>query len=249
MNQTAVITGASSGFGQAIARKLAQNGYQIVAIARRSDRLRELQEELGSPRICTLALDLRDRAALREAFLSLPKELSRIGVLVNAAGLALGQESFEHMEEEDIDTMIDTNIRGLLSVSKEVIPLLRANGGGHIFNFGSIAALYPYPGSNIYAGTKAFVAQFSLTLRNDLRKSNIKVTLIEPGLAKTEFSWVRFKGDVARSDAVYKDKVYLSANDIAQSVFALLSLPSHVNVNRIEIMPVSQSWNPLFVED
>lgn len=245
--KTAFITGASSGFGLATARALAKEGYKITALARRKDRLVELEKEFKG-QICPLALDVRDKKAVFEAVSNLPSEFKDINILINNAGLALGTEKFDELGIEDIETMVDTNIKGFLYVARAVIPLLRKAKNAYIFNLGSVAARNPYFGGNVYCGTKAFVRQFSLALRNDLRGSNIKVTNIAPGLCKTEFSEVRFKGNKAKADELYENTKYLNGEDIAKVISSILALPEHININEIELMPISQTWNGFFVE-
>lgn len=245
--KTAFITGASSGFGLATARALAKQGYKIIALARRKERLEALEKEFQG-QIYPLALDVRDKKAVFEAVSKLPSEFKDIDILVNNAGLALGTEKFDELSVEDIETMVDTNIRGFLYVARAVIPLLRKAKNAYIFNLGSVAGRNPYFGGNVYCGTKAFVGQFSLALRNDLRGSNIKVTNIAPGLCKTEFSEVRFKGDKAKANELYENTKYLSGEDIAKVISSILALPEHINVNEIELMPISQTWNGFFVK-
>lgn len=245
--KTAFITGASSGFGQATARALAKEGFKIIALARRKERLSELEREFEG-QIYSLALDVRDKDAVQESVTNLPKEFQNISVLINNAGLALGAQNFDEMSLEDIDIMVDTNIKGLLYTTRAVLPLLRVQKSAYIINIGSVAGRYAYPGGNVYCGTKAFVRQFSLALRSDLRGSNIKVTNIAPGLAKTEFSQVRFKGDTARANALYEHTKFLSGEDIAKVILSILNLPEHININELELMPVTQSFAPLYVE-
>lgn len=245
--KTAFITGASSGFGFESARILAQNGYKIIALARRKERLALLEKEFQG-QIYSLVLDVRDKENIFKAIKNLPENFKDISVLLNNAGLALGTQKFDELALEDIETMVDTNVKGFLYVARSVIPLMREQKSAHIFNLGSIAASNPYFGGNVYCGSKAFVRQFSLALRNDLRGSNIKVTNIAPGLCKTEFSEVRFKGDKKKADALYENTKYLKAEDIAKVILALLSLPEHINVNEIELMPVTQTWNGFFIE-
>ena len=244
---TAFITGASSGFGKECARELAKLGYKVIALARRESRLQELQSEF-SGQIHTICADVRDKKSVFEALETIPQNFRDISVLINNAGLALETLEFDKLNIEDIDTMVDTNVKGFLYVARAVIPLLRKQKSAHIFNLGSVAGRTPYFGGNVYCGTKAFVGQFSLALRNDLRGSNIKVTNIAPGLCKTEFSEVRFKGDKKKADAVYEGTKYLSAKDIAQVICAILSLPEHININEIELMPVTQSWAGFHLE-
>ena len=245
--KTALITGVSSGFGRACARALANENFKIVAIARRKERLEELEKEFKGKFHC-LELDVRDEKAVSEKISTLPNEFKDISVLINNAGLALGQEEFDKMSLDDINTMVDTNIKGFLYIAKAVIPLLRKQTSANIFNISSVAARNPYFGGNVYCGTKAFVSQFSLALRNDLRGSNIKVTTVAPGLCKTEFSEVRFKGDKKKADSLYEDTKFISAEDIAKVILSILNLPEHININEIELMPVTQTWAGFHIE-
>ncbi|MBZ7986999.1 SDR family NAD(P)-dependent oxidoreductase [Campylobacter canadensis] len=238
--KTAFITGASSGFGKAIAQKLLENNYKCVLLARRKEKLEEFKKNFNN-QVHIIACDVRDKNTLFKEINALPLEFKKIDVLVNSAGLALGANEFHKMSIEDMETMVDTNIKGLLYVSKAVLEIM--TNDAYIFNFGSVAANYPYFGANVYAGTKAFVGQFSLALRNDLRHTNIKVCDVAPGLCKTEFSIVRFKGDINAANKVYENTKYLSAEDIAEAVFSILSLNSYVNINRIELMPQTQTWS------
>ncbi len=245
--KTALVTGASSGFGEACAKALIQDGFKVVALARRKERL-ELLKEQFKEKIHILSLDVRDQKAVFNAIENLPKEFKDLEILLNNAGLALEQKEFDTLSLEDIDTMVDTNIKGFLYVARAVIPLLRKQKSAYIFNIGSVAARNAYFGGNVYCGTKAFVGQFSLALRNDLRGSNIKVTNIAPGLCKTEFSEVRFKGDKQKADALYENTKFISAKDIAKLLIALINLPEHININEIELMPVTQTWNGFHIE-
>jgi 3-hydroxy acid dehydrogenase / malonic semialdehyde reductase len=243
---TVFVTGASSGFGGAIARRFAAAGARVVATARRSDRLKDLAESLG-PRVLPVTLDVRDRAAVADAIGGLPEEFAEIDLLVNNAGLALGLNPAQEADLDDWDQMIDTNCKGLAYCTRAILPGMVARRRGHVINLGSVAGTYPYPGGNAYGGTKAFVHQFSLNLRSDLHGTGVRVTCIEPGLADTEFSLVRFGGDEAKADAVYTGMQPLTASDIAESVYWAATLPPHVNVNTIELMPVAQSFGPFQV--
>lgn len=246
MKNTAFITGATSGFGEAVARKLSQNGYKLVLLGRRKDRLEKLKNELGNAYI--INVDIRDKNALFKAIDELPSEFRDIEILLNNAGLALGQERVMEANLDDFETMIDTNIKGLLYATKAILPIMSQRKSGYILNLGSVAGAWPYPGANVYGATKAFVKQFSLNLRNDVKGDNIRVTEIAPGIAKTEFSMVRFKGDQAKSDAVYNSTKYLQADDIAQIVLDCINLPKSVNINSLEVMPTTQSWAGFFHE-
>jgi 3-hydroxy acid dehydrogenase / malonic semialdehyde reductase len=243
---TVFITGASSGFGAAIAHRFATAGARVVAAARRSDRLKDLAAELG-PRVLPVTLDVRDRAAVARVTGALPAEFAQIDVLVNNAGAALGLSPAQDADLDDWEQMIDTNCKGLAYCTRAILPGMVARRRGHVINLGSVAGTYPYPGGNAYGGTKAFVHQFSLNLRSDLHGTGVRVTCIEPGMADTEFSIVRFSGDQAKADAVYAGMQPLTADDIAESVYWAATLPPHVNVNTIELMPVAQSFAPFQV--
>ncbi|QKF64809.1 SDR family NAD(P)-dependent oxidoreductase [Campylobacter corcagiensis] len=244
MNKVVFITGATSGFGLETARIYAKNGYKVIALGRRASRLEKLKDEFESGVIHPLVVDVRDKNAVFEAVKNL--EFKNIDILVNNAGLALGQDSVKDANLDDFEVMIDTNIKGFLYVTKAVLPLM--NRGGTIFSIGSVAGNWPYAGSNVYGGTKAFVKQFSLNLRNDIRGSGIRVTNIEPGLCKTEFSLVRFGGDTAKAEAPYADTGYVKAQDIARIIYEISNLPANVNINRVEVMATTQSWAGFFFE-
>ena len=246
MKKTAFVTGATSGFGEAIARRLSKEGYKIVALARREDRLKKLASELGDTHI--IVADIRDKEAVFKAVESLPDKFKDIEVLVNNAGMALGLEKTIDAKVEDFETMIDTNVKGLIYSTKAVLPLLYKQEKGYIFNLGSTAGSWPYPGSNVYGATKAFVKQFSLNLRNDLVGTNIRVTNIEPGLCKTEFSEVRFRGDKAKADSLYENRSFITSEDIATILVNCLNMPGSVNINRVEVMANTQTWAGLAIE-
>jgi 3-hydroxy acid dehydrogenase / malonic semialdehyde reductase len=243
---TVLVTGASAGFGAAIARRFVAEGATVIASARRTDRLEALAAELG-PRLVPVALDVREPAAVAQVLAGLPDDIAAIDVLVNNAGLALGLEPAHQADLDDWDQMLDTNCRGLVHVTRAVLPGMVERGRGHVVNLGSVAGTYPYPGNNVYGATKAFVHQFSLNLRSDLHGSGVRVTSIEPGMAETEFTTVRFAGDQAKADAVYGGMQPLTADDIAASVLWAVSQPAHVNINVIELMPVAQSFAPFQV--
>jgi 3-hydroxy acid dehydrogenase / malonic semialdehyde reductase len=240
------VTGASSGFGAAVARRFAADGARVVAAARRSDRVRDLAAELG-PRVLPITLDVRDRAAVGAAVAGLPAEFAAIDLLVNNAGLALGLNPAQDADLDDWDQMIDTNCKGLVYCTRAILPGMVARGAGHVINLGSVAGSYPYPGGNVYGGTKAFVHQFSLNLRSDLHGTGVRVTCVEPGMADTEFSLTRFSGDRAKADAVYAGMQPLTPDDIAESIHWAATLPGHVNVNTIELMATTQSFAPFQV--
>jgi 3-hydroxy acid dehydrogenase / malonic semialdehyde reductase len=243
-----MITGASSGFGAAAARRFAACGDRVIAAARRTERLRSLTDELGSDVLLPLTLDVRDRASVEQAVAALPEGFAEVDILVNNAGLALGLEPAPDADVGQWEQMIETNCTGLVYVTRALLPHMVARGRGHVVNLGSIAGTYPYPGGNVYGATKAFVHQFSLNLRSDLHGTGIRVTCVEPGLSGgTEFSDVRFGGDSERAAAVYAGTQPLTADDIAAAIEWATSQPAHVNVNVIELMPVSQSFAPLQV--
>ena len=239
---TILITGATAGFGAAAARRFAEDGARLILAGRRADRLEELQAELPV-QVHTLVLDVRGREDVEKAIAGLPKEFAAIDVLVNNAGLAAGLDPAHKANLDDWDVMVDTNIKGLMYMARAVLPGMVERKRGHIINLGSVAGTYPYPAGSVYGGTKAFVEQFSLNLRNDLGGTNVRVTCIEPGMCETEFSVVRFKGDESKAAAVYQGMKPLSADDIAEQIHWVASLPQHVNINTLEIMPQAQSWN------
>lgn len=243
--RTIFITGATSGFGRALALLCAENGHKVIATGRREDRLAELMGV--SPNLHTVALDVRDKYAVENAVATLPDKYAHVDVLVNNAGLALGLSSYEKQMPEHIRQMVDTNINGVLHVTHALLPGMVARDRGHIVNLSSIAGTYPYPGGNVYGATKAFVTQFSLNLRADLLGKNIRVTSIEPGMCDTEFSSVRFEGDKEKADAVYAGMQPLTSEDIANTIYWCITQPAHVNVNRLEIMPVMQAFSPFAV--
>lgn len=240
-NATVFITGASSGFGAAAARRFAADGARLVLAARRADRLAELKATLPVP-VHVLELDVRRRDAVVQAVAGLPAEFAAIDVLVNNAGLAAGLEPAQKASLDDWDLMVDTNIKGVMYCTRAILPGMVERQKGHIINIGSVAGSYPYPGGNTYGGTKAFVEQFSLNLRNDILGSNVRVTNIAPGMCETEFSLVRFKGDADKAASVYQGIKPLSADDIAECIHWVAALPAHVNINILEVMPVNQAF-------
>jgi 3-hydroxy acid dehydrogenase / malonic semialdehyde reductase len=243
-----LVTGATAGFGAAIARQFLADGHSVVAAGRRIERLEALVAEFGASRVHGVQLDVRDRGAVEQALGMLPEGFAAIDLLVNNAGLALGLDPAQKADLDAWETMIDTNVKGLIYVTRAVLPGMVARGRGHIVNLGSTAATYPYPGGNVYGATKAFVRQFSLNLRADLTGTPIRVTDIEPGLVGgTEFSTIRFGGDAARAAGVYAGANALTAEDVAEAVHWVATLPPRVNINAIEMMPVSQSFGPLTV--
>ena len=243
-----LVTGATSGFGLAIARRFAQAGQTIVAAGRRRDRLQALVDELGDHVVHALELDVRDRRAVEDAVAGLPAAFADIDVLVNNAGLAVGLEPAQAADLDGWEAMVDTNVKGLMYVTRAVLPGMVARDSGHVVNIGSTAASYPYPGGNVYGATKAFVRQFSLNLRADLFGTRVRVTEIDPGLVGgTEFSNVRFRGDDTRAASVYDGADALTPDDVADTVFWAATRPARVNINVIELMPVCQAFGPLVV--
>ncbi|MFB9832471.1 SDR family oxidoreductase [Actinoallomurus acaciae] len=244
---TAFVTGASTGFGAAITRRLAADGARVVASARRADLLAKTAADHPGT-VHPLELDVRDRAAVERAVATLPAEFAEIDLLVNNAGLARGLERAQDADLDDWDQMLDTNCRGLLYCTRAILPGMVARGRGHVVNVGSVAGTYPYPGGNVYGASKAFVHQFSQNLRSDLHGTGVRVTCVEPGMCgDTEFSTVRFGGDRERARAVYSGMRPLGPADIAETVSWAASLPAHVNINVIELMPVAQSFAPFQV--
>jgi len=240
-----LVTGATAGFGATIARRFAAEGHKIIAAGRRRERLDALAAEFGANVIHALVLDVRDRAAVEPAIAGLPAEFADIDILVNNAGLALGLAPAQEADLDAWEAMVDTNIKGLMYVTRAVLPGMVARNRGLIVNLGSIAATYPYPGGNVYGGTKAFVRQFSLNLRADLLGTKVRVTDIEPGLVGgTEFSVVRF-ADAEKATKLYAGADALTPEDIAEAVHWVATLPARVNINAIEMMPVSQTFGPL----
>lgn len=241
MTRTALITGATSGFGAAAVRRFVAAGWRVIATGRRADRLQALVDELGADKVHAAAFDIRDEAALDATLDALPAAFRDIDLLVNNAGLALGTAPAQQASLDDWRTMIETNVLALVTVTRRLLPLLVERKGA-IINIGSIAGSYPYPGGNTYGGTKAFVRQFSLGLRSDLHGTGVRVTDIEPGMAETEFTLVRTHGDQAASDKLYAGAQPMTADDIAEQIFYVATLPPHLNINRLEIMPVTQSF-------
>ena len=247
--RVAFVTGASSGLGEAIARRYAAGGVKVVASARRGDRLDALVAKFGEESVLPIVLDVRDDDAVEQAVQSLPPAFGEVDVLVNNAGLALGLEPAQDAVLDNWERMIETNCTGLVYVTRALLPGMVARRRGHVVNMGSIAGTYPYPGGNVYGATKAFVHQFSLGLRADLHGTGIRVTSIEPGLiGGTDFSNVRFAGDTEKAAGVYSGTTPLGPDDIAAAVEWVTLQPEHVNVNVIELMPVSQSFAALPVD-
>lgn len=246
--KTVCITGASSGFGKGCAIRFGSEGWKLILLARRKDRLDQIANDLGKQvPVFVNALDVRSWDDVTHVFENLPKEFKEIDVLINNAGLALGLEPAHEIDINDWDTMVDTNIKGLMYCTRAVLPMMIDRNHGHIINVGSVAGNWPYPGGNVYGATKAFVHQFSQNLRCDLIGKNIRVSVVEPGLSETEFSIVRFKGNIQKAAQVYQGTQPLTATDIAEIIFWIANLPSHVNINRIEVMPTCQAWAPFAI--
>jgi len=239
-DKTAWVTGATSGFGAATVERLVTGGWRVVASGRRAERLQALVDRLGADCVHSLAFDIRDEDALRSAYAGLPEAFQGIDLLVNNAGLALGTVPAQRADLAQWKQMIDTNVTALVTITHLLLPTLIARRGA-IVNIGSIAGSYPYQGGNVYGGTKAFVAQFTQNLRTDLHGTGVRVTSIEPGMAETEFTLVRTGGDQAASDKLYAGVQPITAGDIAESIWWIATLPPHLNINRLEVMPVNQS--------
>ena len=244
------VTGATAGFGAAIARRFAAEdpGVRIVAVGRRRERLDALRGELGADRVLPLALDVTDRGAVERAVASLPPSFAAVDVLVNNAGLALGLEPAQRANLDDWDSMVDTNVKGLMYVTHALLPGMVERNRGHVVNLGSTAGEFPYPGGNVYGATKAFVHQFSLNLRADLLGTKVRVTVVDPGMVGgTEFSSIRFHGDDTRAAKVYEGAEPLLPEDVAETIHWIATLPARVNINAIELMPVGQAFAGLAV--
>ena len=248
MKRTVFVTGASSGFGAGCARIFAEKGDRLVLAARRNGPLAELAEELAkSTEVHAVTLDVRKREAVRKMIDGLPTAFGEVDILVNNAGLALGLEPAHQANLDDWDAMVDTNIKGLIYCTRYLLPGMVARNRGHVINIGSVAGSWPYPGGNVYGGTKAFVEQFSRNLRADLLGTRVRVTCLAPGMAETEFSLIRFKGNAEQARKVYSGTEALTAGDIAEIVCWVAGLPPHVNINTMEVMSIDQSWGPLAV--
>ncbi|WP_051511568.1 SDR family NAD(P)-dependent oxidoreductase [Skermanella stibiiresistens] len=243
---TVLITGATGGFGGAFARRFAAIGSKLVLAGRKADRLKALRDELNTE-VHTIEVDVRDRTAIEQAFGTLPAGFDEVETLINNAGLALGTDPAQKADLDDWETMIDTNDKGLVFCTRALLPGMIERGRGHVVNIGSTAGSYPYPGGNVYCASKAFVKQFSLSLRADLQGTGVRVTNVEPGMVETDFSLVRFKGDAEKAGKVYADTTPLTPDDVAEAVFWAATLPPHFNVNRLEIMPTTQAFGPLAI--
>jgi 3-hydroxy acid dehydrogenase/malonic semialdehyde reductase len=242
------VTGASVGFGAATVRRFAKDGSRVVATSRRKEKIEALRAECGDL-VLPIELDVRDRAAVEAVVAKLPPEYAEIDVLVNNAGLALGLEPAQDAVLDDWEAMVDTNIKGLMYCTRTILPGMVARNRGHVINLGSVASEFPYPGGNVYGATKAFVHQFGLNLRADLVGTAVRVTDVAPGLTGgTEFSEVRFHGDKAKADAVYKGTTPLNADDVADAIHWVATRPAHVNINIVQMMPVVQAFGPFAVK-
>jgi 3-hydroxy acid dehydrogenase/malonic semialdehyde reductase len=248
MSMVLFVTGATAGFGAAVARRYVAEGARVIASGRRADRLQALRAELGD-HLLPLVLDVRDRGAVERAVASLPPDYAEVDVLVNNAGGALGLEPAQRASLDDWEAMIDTNVKGLALCTRLLLPGMVARNRGHIINLGSVASEFPYPGGNVYGACKAFVYQFTLNLRADLLGTRIRVTDIEPGLTSgTEFSNVRFKGDDSKAAAVYAGTQALTPEDVVDTIHWVISRPPHVNINSIQLMPVCQAFSPFAIK-
>ena len=244
MSKIIFITGATSGFGRAAARRFAAAGWSLILTGRRVERLQALKEELGTQvPVHIAALDVRDAEAVQAVVAALPAAFRPVRVLLNNAGLALAPQAAQNVDLADWHTMIDTNVKGLVNVTHALLPsLIDTGAGASIINIGSTAGQWPYPGSHVYGATKAFVEQFSYNLRCDLQGTGVRVTDIAPGMAETEFTLVRTKGDQAASDRLYNTTTPLTAEDIAEQIFYVANLPDRININFLEVMPTRQAW-------
>lgn len=247
-NHVIFITGATSGFGKASAKLLASHGAKLILTGRRREKLIELQNELGTDKTHIAELDVTQKDAVQKVVAELPKEFTPITVLINNAGLALGLGLAQDCSIDDWSHVVDTNIKGVLHCTHTILPTMVKNNNGYIINIGSIAGDYPYPGGNVYGATKAFVKQFSLNLRADLIGTPIRVTNIEPGLAETEFSIVRFKGDTEKAKSLYQGTNPITPHDIAETVLWCITRPAHINMNRIEVMPTCQAFGMFAID-
>lgn len=239
---TVLVTGASAGIGEECARLFYRQGAKLILLARRIERLKSFAAKLDQKRVACIECDVQSLASVGAIEKQIPEDFKAVDVLINNAGLALGLGPAYETDLKDWDTMIDTNVKGLLYVTRAFLPGMVSRAKGHVVNIGSVAGSAPYRGGNVYSGTKAFVSSFSDCLRADLLGTPIRVTNIEPGLTQTEFSVVRFKGDTTRAAKTYANKHALSAEDVAQAVLWAVSQPPHVNINRIELMPVCQAF-------
>jgi 3-hydroxy acid dehydrogenase / malonic semialdehyde reductase len=248
MDMTILVTGATAGFGAAMTRRFVRDGHRVIAAARRTDRLQALHDELGAA-VLPMTLDVTDAASVAALPDSLPQAWQEVDVLINNAGLALGLDPAHKASAADWDQMVAVNVSGMMHMTHALLPGMVERNRGHIINLSSTAAIYPYPGGHVYGASKAFVTQFSLNLRADLVGTSVRVTDLEPGLVGgTEFSVNRFGGDTARASAVYAGTTPLRAEDIAEAAAWVVSLPPHMNINRMEIMPTCQAPGPLAIK-
>lgn len=245
MQKTILITGATAGFGKATAQLFAQKGWRLILTGRRRERLEQIQQDLAPAPVYIANFDVSVRQEVENFIANIPQQFKDIDVLINNAGLALGLDTADKTDLDHWDTMISTNINGLLYMTRLILPQMVQNKKGHVVNLGSVAGSYSYKGGNTYGATKAFVAQFSRNLRCDVQGTGVRITNIEPGLAETEFSMVRFEGDKGKADSVYADLEVLTAPDIAETIYWSVARPAHVNINSIEVMATCQSWSPL----
>ncbi len=241
------VTGATAGFGQATARRFAKDGAKVIGTGRRQERLEQMRNEIGA-NFLPLHFDVSRRQEVEEAIAEIPREFAQVDVLVNNAGGALGIDPAQTADLDDWETMIDINVKGVVYCTRLLLPGMVERNRGHIINLGSVAYEFPYPGGNVYGATKAFIHQFSYGLRADLLGTAVRVTDIQPGLCKTEFSEVRFKGDKKRAEAVYEGTEPLTADDIADTIHWVATRPAHVNINAIQLMPISQAFAPLAIK-
>lgn len=244
---TALVTGASSGIGEASAVALSKAGARLVLVGRREDRLQAVAAKLSTPSH-RVVLDVRERPAVEAALAALPSDFAEVDVLVNNAGMALGMGPAQEGALDDWEAMIDTNCKGLVYFTQGLLPGMVKRNRGHVVNLGSVAATYPYPGGNIYGATKAFVHQFSQNLKADLVGTRVRVTDVQPGMVQTEFSTVRFRGDQARADKVYEGMQALTGEDIADIILWCVTRPAHVNINVVEVMPADQGFGAFNVK-
>jgi 3-hydroxy acid dehydrogenase/malonic semialdehyde reductase len=245
-NATVLVTGATAGFGLATAERFARDGAKLIVTGRRADRLEAFARK--HPRVHPAVLDVRDRAAVERFAATLPADFAQVDVLVNNAGLALGLEGAHKTSLDEWEQMIDTNCRGLVVLTRCILPGMVERKRGHVVNVGSVAGSYPYPGGNVYGATKAFVHQFTLGLRADIVGTGVRATCVEPGMAETEFSLTRFQGDAAKASAVYQGVTPLTGGDVADVIHWVVTRPAHVNVNVVELMPEQQAFGPFNVK-
>lgn len=237
------ITGATAGFGLAMTSRFIKNGHKVIATGRREERLNEMKKTYGE-NLHTIVLDVRNADEVNKAIANLPTAFKDVDVLINNAGMAAGLEAAQNAIRENWQTMIDTNINGVLNCTHALLPQMVKKNSGHIINLGSVAGEFPYPGGNVYGATKAFVHQFTMNLKADLLGTRVRVTSIEPGMCETEFSEVRFQGDKQNAAAVYAGMKPLSADDVAETIEWVITRPAHVNINMISLMPVDQAFGP-----